>query len=142
MGISAIFKRPKATSSSQVSTDDSIKDGQRPRHIKRRPTASGNRSSEDHMNPKAPAPKVSKGAARIISRTSSTSDIGELPTPKSSLNEGPGASRTRSSATKSMAAPIALPARSQADSDMFGLYRLTTPPLDSATPQLREIDPF
>ncbi|KAJ2754720.1 hypothetical protein GGI19_002192 [Coemansia pectinata] len=143
MGISAIFKRPKATSSSsQASTDDSIKDGQRPRHIKRRPTASGNRSSEDRMNPAAPAPKVSKGAARIISRTSSTSDIGELPTPESSLNEGPGASRTRSSATKSMAAPITLPARSQTDSDMFGLYRLTTPPLDSATPQLREIDPF
>ncbi|KAJ2810421.1 hypothetical protein GGI24_007019, partial [Coemansia furcata] len=136
MGISAIFKRPKATSSSsQASTDDSIKDGQRPRHIKRRPTASGNRPSE--------APKVgSKGAARVISPTSSASDIGELPTPENSLNKGQGALHARGSITKSIVAPMALPARSQTDSDMFGLYRLTTPPLDSATSQLREIDPF
>ncbi|KAJ2493299.1 hypothetical protein IWW37_000762 [Coemansia sp. RSA 2050] len=146
MGISAIFKRPKATSSSsQMSTDDSIKDGQRPRHIKRRPTASGTRSSEEHMNPAVAtlASKAgSKGTARIASHASSTSGIGKLPTPEGSLNENPEVPRARVSTTKGIAAPVALPAKNQADSDMFGLYRLTTPPLDSAITQLREIDPF
>ncbi|KAJ2413117.1 hypothetical protein GGI10_003269 [Coemansia sp. RSA 2530] len=146
MGISAIFKRPKATSSSsQMSTDDSIKDGQRPRHIKRRPTASGNRSSEERMNPAATAAAskgAGKGTARIASHASSTPGIGKLPTPEGSLNESQDVSRARVSTTKGIVAPVALPARSQLDSDMFGLYRLTTPPLDSAVPQLREIDPF
>ncbi|KAJ2582370.1 hypothetical protein GGH95_001573 [Coemansia sp. RSA 1836] len=147
MGISAIFKRPKATSSSsQASTDESIKDGHhRPRHIKRRPTASGDRSSEERVRPAvpAPAPKLSsKSATRIISRTPSASDIEEPLTPEDSLSAGRRSSRTRSSATKNIAALGAPPAKLQTDSGLFSLYRLTTPPMDFATPQLREIDPF
>ncbi|KAJ2746928.1 hypothetical protein GGI20_000915 [Coemansia sp. BCRC 34301] len=116
MGISAIFKRPKAmSSSSRASSDDSIKNEHRPRHIKRRPT---------------------------VLHTSSTSDMDEPPTPNDSLKESRKSPRTRSSAAKDIAALGALPARLPTDSDLFGLYRLATPPLDSATPQLREIDPF
>ncbi|KAJ2459613.1 hypothetical protein GGF42_001358 [Coemansia sp. RSA 2424] len=147
MGISAIFKRPKATSSSsQASTDESIKDGHhRPRHIKRRPTASGDRSSEERVRPAVPAPapkQSSKSATRIISRTPSASDIEEPLTPEDSLSAGRRSSRTRSSATKNITALGAPPAKLQTDSGLFGLYRLTTPPMDFATPQLREIDPF
>ncbi|KAJ2008094.1 hypothetical protein GGI04_001273 [Coemansia thaxteri] len=133
MGLSAMFRRPKAAAaaSSQSSTDGSVKEEQRARHIKRRPTASGSRTSEELAGDTLRSARSSKDVPRITSRTPPTSDASQAPTPKDSLGERWGGSHI-----------ISLGKQQAADSDMFGLYRLTTPPLDPSVPQLKEIDPF
>ncbi|KAJ2724181.1 hypothetical protein GGI07_002135 [Coemansia sp. Benny D115] len=185
MGISSIFKRSKTSlqASEQSLQDYTAREPQRPRHIKRRPTASSGSNSESghqqqqqrqqkaadsqrNSKPARSTPgstgtyKPGKKTARVpsfgsSSSSSSSSEDGDLPTPEKSIDETYGSYRSRSN--KRAEPPSAVRTRfeastssgsasnprvKQAENDMFGLFRLTTPPLESAAPQPADLDPF
>ncbi|KAJ2784337.1 hypothetical protein GGI15_002284, partial [Coemansia interrupta] len=178
MGISSMFKRSKPSSVdlAQNGRPDPGKDGQRPRHIKRRPTTSDgspNEKKPSGLDPasrkngraptSAPANDVHSGkpkTGRVVSESrahrstrkfiqpislESASDVDDLPTPERSIDENYGTYYSRGSKkTQSRPANKTAPAKSQnkqTDDSLLGLYRLTTPPLDSRAQQL-DRDPF
>ncbi|KAJ1847025.1 hypothetical protein LPJ73_004364, partial [Coemansia sp. RSA 2703] len=88
-----------------------------------------------------------KSNRKFIQPTSleSASDVDDLPTPERSIDENYGAYNSCGTKKAQLrSASKAAPAKSQnkqTNDDLLGLYRLTTPPLDSRAQQL-DLDPF
>ncbi|KAJ1795984.1 hypothetical protein LPJ59_004024 [Coemansia sp. RSA 2399] len=172
MGISAIFKRSRTATSTPDAMPDVADPARPARHIKRRPTSSAPRPSEkgnsrpDRSSKRQqpdPISNLQTPASRSARKTPATARSpakkGELPTPTDSGDDRPlaysavagvGARKSNSTAptasrqsklvTKHGRTPDTQ--RPQPDSAVFGLPRLTTPPLDKHSPELRELDPF
>ncbi|KAJ2600879.1 hypothetical protein GGF39_001555 [Coemansia sp. RSA 1721] len=171
MGISSIFKRTKPVSSTpnQAAFNDAAKDGERPRHIKRRPTTSDGgpkeASSAKHAVPrKHGKPSGAEGGnpgktktTRVVSEShvyktgrkyihpasiESASEVEDLPTPEKSIDESYGAYYTRDNRKSQPSRSASNQQKKQAENGLYGLHRLTTPPLDTKASQLKELDPF
>ncbi|KAJ1812055.1 hypothetical protein LPJ56_004047, partial [Coemansia sp. RSA 2599] len=178
MGISSIFKRTKPSSSGPQESvvESAAKDGDRPRHIKRRPTTSDGSPDERKQNQHVPSSannpasrkhgKASAAvvghpgkarASRVVSEShaykagrkyvhpagiESASEIDDLPTPEKSIDESYGAYYARDSKKNQPSKPAGGQQKRQVESSLFGSHRLTTPPLDTRTPQPKELDPF
>ncbi|KAJ1725001.1 hypothetical protein LPJ53_000790 [Coemansia erecta] len=91
--------------------------------------------------------RAHRSSRKFIQPTSleSASDVDDLPTPERSIDENYGSYYSRNSKkghprSASKGVP-ATPQSKKADDSLLGLYRLTTPPLDSRAQQ-PELDPF
>ncbi|KAJ2571285.1 hypothetical protein IW140_001740 [Coemansia sp. RSA 1813] len=172
MGISAIFKRSKPTVQASDAVPNVTDPRHGARHIKRRttssePSASGKGNSRTDSTSKRLQPDLVVNSQKVASKnTHSAPSIartpaknGVLPTPTDSGDDSPlaysaaaGGNVSRSSfviptvakQSKSVTKPNQAPnaQKPPLDSTIFGLHRLTTPPPDRRSPELRELDPF
>ncbi|KAJ2502043.1 hypothetical protein GGH96_001443 [Coemansia sp. RSA 1972] len=151
MGISAIFKRSKASGSS-----DSGSEAQKARHIKQNqnvsaPVADRNAGAKDRRLASVDHPaRARKATGRYAPAPDSlsSSDVDLLPTPGNSIDEGTYGRHSQKTNAKAKVIQRPPPVNTQRprqgalDDSVLGLHSLKTPPLDVPLPRHKELDPF
>ncbi|KAJ1793952.1 hypothetical protein LPJ67_001065 [Coemansia sp. RSA 1938] len=151
MGISAIFKRSKASGSS-----DSGSEAQKARYIKRNqnvsvPVVDSNAGAKERRKASVDHPvRARKATGRYAPAPDSlsSSDVDLLPTPGNSIDESTYGRHSQKPNGKAKVFQRPPPVNTQRsrqgalDDSVLGLHSLKTPPLDVPLPRHKELDPF
>ncbi|ORX71221.1 hypothetical protein DL89DRAFT_121744 [Linderina pennispora] len=137
MGIAAIFKRPKATTSSGTLNDSEVSANRR-RQAKRSSAPSGD--IKQRSESKKGVSRSTSSAAKRRHRTAAQpiDDCEDLPTPDNSVSESNNI-RAQNSA---LPQPNQQPNQQPLDNLGLSLYSIRTPPPDLLAHQMKELDPF